>query len=56
MQIPVRSANIAGLLGWFRLTVLAMPCKPLQARLFESGLAALRIAGPRPPCSPLGVR
>jgi hypothetical protein len=34
-------ANIAGLLGWFRLTVLATPGKPLQAGLFESGLAGL---------------
>jgi hypothetical protein len=26
-------------MGWFRLTVLAMPCKPLQAGLLQSGLA-----------------
>jgi hypothetical protein len=39
--MPDRLANIAGLLGWFRLTVLAMPCKPLQAGLLESGLARL---------------
>jgi hypothetical protein len=41
MEIAVRSANIAGLLGWFRLTVFAMPGKPLQAGLLESGLARL---------------
>jgi hypothetical protein len=41
MEIADRSANIAGLLGWFRLAVLAMPCKPLEACLLESGLARL---------------
>jgi hypothetical protein len=41
MEIADRSANIAGLLGWFRLTVLAMPGKPLQAGLLQSGLAGL---------------
>jgi hypothetical protein len=39
--IPDRSANIAGLLGRFRLTVLAMPGKPPQAGLFQSSLASL---------------
>ncbi len=41
IQIADRSANIAGLLGRFRLTVLAVPGKPLQAGLPESGLARL---------------
>src|SRR6266516_1968175 len=36
-----RSASIAGLLGWFRLMVLAVPGKPLEAGLLESGLAGL---------------
>jgi hypothetical protein len=41
IEIPVRLANIAGLLGRFRLMVLAVPCKPLHAGLLESGLARL---------------
>jgi hypothetical protein len=41
IEIADRSANIAGLLGWFRLAVLAMPGKPLQAGLLESGLTGL---------------
>jgi transposase len=35
------SSRIAGLLGWFRLMVLAVPGKPLQAGLLQSGLAGL---------------